>query len=228
MLKIAVRSPVPPVRSTRRDCARMRQVALGIAALSASAGPLGSLEGRAAAQGTIERPLDRRPYVVEIEPHLLATPFNPPGSGTGAGLGAGVRASFEIVPEGFVRSINDSVAIGVGADFLHYQGNGVVLPGVCTRFVPGPNGTNVCVEVSHTGGSSNYAFLPVTMQWNFWLTRQWSVFGEPGLMLYWFDYVTFGAFPVLYLGGRFHITDAVTLTLRIGYPTLSLGASFLF
>jgi hypothetical protein len=33
---------------------------------------------------------------------------------------------------------------------------------------------------------------------------------------------------VLYAGGRYHITDRITLTIRIGYPTFSIGASFLF
>jgi hypothetical protein len=114
----------------------------------------------------------------------------------------------------------------VGADFVHYQGNGNV-SGVCTRYAPGPANTNVCVEVSGTGGPTNYAFLPVTMQWNFWLARRWSVFGEPGLMLYWLDYRTLGVYPAFYAGGRFHMLDWLTLTLRIGYPTLSLGLSFL-
>jgi hypothetical protein len=196
------------------------------AALAAAVGTL-AVEGNARAQSTILRPGDRAPYLFELEPHLLATPFNPPGDGTGSGLGAGVRANFEVLHEGFVSSINDSVALSVGADFLHYQGSGPPAPGVCRRYVPGPGGTNVCVEVSQTGGPSNYAFLPVAMQWNFWLARQWSVFGEPAVILYWFDYRTLGAYPALYLGGRFHISDTLTLTLRIGYPTLSLGVSFL-
>lgn len=181
----------------------------------------------AVAQSTINRPGDRTHYQFEVEPHFIANFFDPPGGGTGAGLGAGVRASFEIVPLGFVDSINDSIAIGVGADFVHYQGIGV-RPGVCTRFAPGPANTSVCVEVSKTGGSSSYLFLPVVMQWNFWLARRWSVFGEPGLDVYWWDHGTVGASPAFYLGGRFHLTDAVTLTLRLGYPTISLGASILF
>jgi hypothetical protein len=196
------------------------------AIVSVLAAALVARADEAAAQSTIQRPGHHGPYAVELEPHLLATPFGPPGNGSGAGFGAGIRASFEIVHVGFVPSINDSIAIGVGADFLRYEGNGVVVPGVCTRFEPGPAGTNVCVEVSQAGGPSNYAFFPVTMQWNFWLTPKWSVFGEPGLMLYAFDYRSFGVFPALYLGGRYHFSDAVTLTMRVGYPTWSIGVSF--
>ena len=200
-------------------------VRVGIAA-SVIAATLAS-NGVASAQSTIAIPGERAHYRVEAEPHLVAGLFNPPGSGTGSGFGAGVRASVEIVDDGFVASINNSIAIGFGADFVHYQGSGAVTPGTCTRFVSAPAGTNVCVEVSQRGGPSNYALFPVVMQWNFWLTRTWSVFGEPGLSLYWFDYSRVGASPAFYLGGRFHISDGMTITLRLGYPTLSIGVSFL-
>ena len=36
-----------------------------------------------------------------------------------------------------------------------------------------------------------------------------------------------GIGPALYLGGRFQIADRMTLTLRIGYPTLTFGVSFM-
>lgn len=186
-----------------------------------------SLAGTASAQSTIRHPGDRVPYKVELEPHLTLGAFTPPGDGSGTGIGAGFRASFEIVHDGFVKSLNDSVAIGVGADFLHYGGTGTVNPGTCARFVTGPDGMPLCVEVHQRGGPSNYAFFPVVMQWNFFLTRKWSVFGEPGLSLYWFDYRTVSATPVLDLGGRFHFNDRVTLTMRLGYPAFTIGVSFL-
>jgi hypothetical protein len=72
-------------------------------------------------------------------------------------------------------------------------------------------------------------FIPVAMQWNFWLTTHWSVFGEPGL--------GFAAnrdrgagllHPVLMAGGRYHFTEKIALTMRIGYPAISVGASFFF
>jgi hypothetical protein len=181
----------------------------------------------AAAQSTIRTPGDRRPYTIEAEPHLALGLFGPPGDGSGGGWGAGGRASFEIVRNGFIESINNSVSIGVGADFLHYDGSGYVGPGRCTRFASAPGGAAVCVEVSQTGGPSNYLFLPAVLQWNFWLAPKWSVFGEPGIAIYVFDYDSAGVVPTLYLGGRFHFSDKVTLTLRVGYPTFSLGVSFL-
>jgi hypothetical protein len=69
------------------------------------------------------------------------------------------------------------------------------------------------------------------MQWNFWLSRSWSVFGEPGVSL---RYVSKGndSFKldpfVLWLGGRYHFEERITLTLRVGYPVFSVGVSFLF
>lgn len=70
-------------------------------------------------------------------------------------------------------------------------------------------------------------FVPVVMQWNFWLTTHWSVFGEPGVG---FAFNQFKgrdlAHPVIDLGGRYHFNDKISLTMRIGYPSVSVGASF--
>jgi hypothetical protein len=138
----------------------------------------------------------------------------------------GLRASIELAHTAFVSRIDDSVAISFGADWLHYDGNGDARSAGCTRFVPGPAGTRVCVAVSGPGGSANYLFLPVAMQWNFWLSRRWSAFVEPGLSLYWVENDHLGAIPALTLGGRVHLTKEIAITLRLGYPTFSLGASF--
>jgi hypothetical protein len=74
-------------------------------------------------------------------------------------------------------------------------------------------------------------WVPIVMQWNFYISRNWSVFGEPGFAIRIesydgpesgtsFDYLH------MYVGGRFHFTDNVTLTMRIGYPTFAAGVSF--
>ncbi|HTB72126.1 MAG TPA: hypothetical protein VK762_02725, partial [Polyangiaceae bacterium] len=68
--------------------------------------------------------------------------------------------------------------------------------------------------------------VPIVMQWNFWLSTHWSVFGEPGLAFGSGDRSTI-VWPVFYAGGRFHFTDRVALTMRLGYPDFSLGVSFL-
>jgi hypothetical protein len=178
------------------------------------------------AQSTIRTPGVRPNAAFELEPHLVLGPFDPPGPGPGSdgGFGAGIRTSFEIVPDGFIGKINDSVAIGVGLDVVKYDHTS---RGECEDFTSGLNGTRICTEVDGSG-SSVYYLVPAVMQWNFWLARRWSVFGEPGFLLrYDNDDIGFSPF-VLYAGGRFHFSDDVALTLRIGYPTFSLGVSFLF
>ena len=178
------------------------------------------------AQSAIKRPGDHPRYFFEAEPHLVAGLFDPPGFGGGTGLGAGFRGTVELVKNGFIAQLNNSVGIGFGVDYLRYDGwQGP--RGTCERFVSGPSGVPVCVRASSSINHVNYFYLPVVMQWNFWLHRKWSVFGEPGLALYLQDgQLEFTPF-VLYVGGRYHLTERISLTLRLGYPSFSFGASFL-
>jgi hypothetical protein len=134
---------------------------------------------------TIKQPGAHPDYVFEAEPHLLVAPFDD------FRPGVGFRGTFEIVHNGFISRINNSVGIGVGADW-----------------------------------TKDHFRLPVVMQWNFWLSRNWSVFGEPGGL------IDFGKgktrpHPAFYAGGRFHFTERITLTMRVGHPTASVGVSFL-
>jgi hypothetical protein len=181
---------------------------------------------RASAQNTIRAGGSRPGYSVELEPHLLLTPFSPPGVGTGNGFGIGARGTFEILREGFIPSVNDSVGIGVGLDWIHYDGSRVEEEARCLRVEQAPNGIPVCVEVA---GDTDYLWIPVVMQWNFWLHRKWSAFGEPGIALRVDDMEDFGLSPfVLYVGGRYHLSDRFSLTIRLGYPAFSFGGSFMF
>jgi hypothetical protein len=70
--------------------------------------------------------------------------------------------------------------------------------------------------------------VPIVLQWNFWLSTHWSVFGEPGVAIAsagpWSPFDPF----IFYVGGRYHFTERIALTMRIGYPDASVGASFLF
>ena len=167
-------------------------------------------------------------YAAELEPHLVFG-SGPPGRGAGSGGGIGLRASVVLVPDGFIRGVNDSVAIGFGLDFGHYAArygfNGY--RDECLHFEPGPAGTAVCTDVTSNGGTYNYVFVPVVMQWNFWLTERFSAFGEPGLTFYHLGNYGFSATGALYLGGRLRLADRITLTARIGYPTLAIGVSFM-
>lgn len=176
----------------------------------------------------IDRPGAHERYFFEAEPHFVLGPFDPPGAGfeDQAGVGLGFRGTFEIVDNGFVRSINNTVGIGVGVDYARFNGRGCVV-----RVDPVGPRRRECTEFGDR--AINVLWLPVVMQWNFFISRNWSVFGEPGIAFR-FDNnnieedLHFNIDPfVLYLGGRFHFTDRITLTMRVGYPTFSVGVSFL-
>jgi hypothetical protein len=150
-----------------------------------------STPARADEQSIIRQYGEHPHYIAELEPHFILGFGYPFDRGNYAGLG--FRATFHIT-DGFVKTINDSIGIGVGMDFA---------PGYGDWFI-----------------------VPVVMQWNFWLSTHWSVFGEPGIAF------TNGPVSVIdpfifYAGGRFHFTDRIALTMRVGYPDFSIGVSFL-
>jgi len=166
----------------------------------------------------IKSPGDHSRYVFEPEPHLLLGYIDAPGVASGAGVGLGFRGTVILVNNGFVRSINNSVGIGFGIDWVHYSHRN----DYCS---PNPNGG--CYSDSQ---SVNNLWFPVVMQWNFFLSRQWSVFGEPGVAV---RYTGFQGGhdtqlePAFFAGGRWHFSDSMTLTMRLGYPTISVGVSFM-
>ena len=156
-----------------------------------------TLTGEASAVNTIRRPGLHPNYVFEAEPHLVVGYDVPGGRGSGGfdhGFGPGFRGTIELVDNGFVKTINNTVGIGFGVDWLS--------------------------PFDH-----NVFWVPVVMQWNFWLSDKWSVFGEPGGGIY-FGKAS-GVRPAFYAGGRFHFSDSVALTLRVGYPNVAVGVSFL-
>jgi len=153
-------------------------------------------------------------YSVEIEPHLDVSFIGFVEYGTGFGPGA--RFSIPVMSPGFIKTINDSIAISFGADLLRYNAHGYR----CTSF-----------------GCNDQTFwtlyFPVALQWNFWLTDSWSVFGEPGFAFRQVaDCGEFGCpnksrfYGAFYAGARYHFSDTLALTLRAGYPTgFSVGLS---
>jgi hypothetical protein len=174
---------------------------------------IGVSSSPARADDTIKHPGAHPAYNFEVEPHLLLGWDNVYAND---GYGLGVRFSIPIVDNGFVSTINNSVAISFGLDLVHYDG--CWYRGDC---------------------QANYIHLPVVMQWNFYVASRWSVFGEPGLVIYhgFFDdcppdvgcpgrpRVT-SIEPALYLGGRYYFNDKMSLTMRIGFPSISVGISF--
>lgn len=168
----------------------------------------------------IKQPGNHANYSVEAEPHALLGLWGVPGPGEGTGFGLGFRASIPLVKNGFVSSINNNVAISFGLDWTHYKINDW-----CGRYWP--NGQAVYCTYDD---DFDFFFVPVVMQWNFFLSENWSVFGEPGLGFRFNDdhYVdTWDLDFAMYVGGRFHFSRAVSLTMRLGWPgAFSIGASF--
>lgn len=154
----------------------------------------------------IKSPSAHPTYRAELEPHLNILLYRASYFGRGtyrrssrfAEVGGGFRASIEIGDPLFIPKINNTIAISFGLD------------------------TNSCRYC-------RYAELwsPVALQWNFFLTRRWSVFAEFGgivrsdgfLNNMWID-------PTVFLGGRLHFNDKIALTFRAGTPWVGIGVSF--
>jgi hypothetical protein len=167
------------------------------------------------AENIIRRPGDHIRYSAELEPHLNFGLFDYRyadyryGYFNTVDVGPGFRATIPIMDPGFVPRINDSVGITFGLD-LGFCGD------YCYR--------HVAVR------------SPVGIQWNFFVTPRFNVFADIGFVL------GFDAAPdnrygyrgnsifypdFFFMGGlRYLFTDKVGLTVRVGYPFVSVGVSF--
>lgn len=163
------------------------------------------------AQLIIRNPSDHPDYRAELEPHGVMVPWgNTFGYGRGLGryhfsVGAGFRATIEIV-DPVIPKLNNTIGITFGIDLTNC--------GYCDP--------------------DQYSFwFPIGAQWNFFLTRKWSVFAEVGFIPHsngFFDgRYTDAIFvePMFELGGRYHFRDKITLTMRLGIPFITVGVSFM-
>ena len=179
------------------------------------------------AHAQIRSPNRHPHYHVELEPHLVLQWTNQP-FWNDDGVGLGVRASIPVIDNGPVPSINNSFAIGFGLDWAHFDGCGP-WNGAC---------------------SADSFMLPLVVQWNFYFTEWFSLFPELGLVieharLGWDGNVPQNCARVngvnvcrgnashtyvelaLWLGARFAVSQSVAFTLRLGTPSILLGASFM-
>jgi hypothetical protein len=92
----------------------------------------------------------------------------------------------------------------------------------------------------NSGCNANEFTLPIAVQWNFYFSKLISAFPELGLGIRhvsWDSAVVCGPGGrctgsdtgvdlVLWLGVRFHLARSFALTLKLGTPSLLLGASF--
>ena len=188
----------------------MQKRAIAVGSILALAGFL-ELASEAEAKTVIKNPDEHPDYRAELEPHgtlvLWHRYYNRRYRYYGRGpfetpeFGAGFRATIEIADPAFIPKINNTVGITFGID------------ATTCRY---------CYREDVT------LWLPVAMQWNFFLTDKWSVFAELGLVprIDGFNDVYAYLDPLFELGGRYHFNDTVALTMRIGYPFINVGVSF--
>ena len=75
-------------------------------------------------------------------------------------------------------------------------------------------------------GSGTY-HLSGAMQWNFWLSQRFSVFGAPGVGVRFSD-GNADFWPAFGAGGRLHFGPNLALTVRAGFPVSAIGISLFF
>ncbi len=182
-----------------------------------------------AAHAQIRDPGDHPKYSVDLEPHFVVEWDDSDTDYTNSdGFGLGLRASIPVVDNGPVTTINNTLAVGFGLDWAHFDGD-------CQNIVI--NGARL--GVSCTG---DHIVVPVVAQWNFFFTPVVSAFGEAGLAFQHAsaqvscDGVVGGicqathsendVLPVFAIGPRFTLSNWFAITVRVGYPYMTAGASF--
>jgi hypothetical protein len=193
---------------------------------------VGSLTWLAAAgaHAQIDHPRGHAHYTTELEPHLVVQWADQPVAASD-GIGVGLRASIPVLQDGPVTTIDNSLAISLGLDWAHF-GNS------CAYYY----GYNGPLRLPQGDCSANDFWLPVTVQWNFFFSQLISAFPELGLGIHHWTWSVnalcangnacrytgsdTGVDLALWLGVRFHLSKSFGLTLRVGTPSLNLGASF--
>jgi hypothetical protein len=153
-------------------------------------------------------------YAAEIEPHFVIAGIDK----YGAGLGGGVNVTIPIWQNAPFKGFDDDIGFGIGLDWVRYAG-----------YQPQePRGAKVLT----------YAlYVPVYLQWNVWLGSRASIFLEPTLMFRFARYPdtcplndcadTTRVMPTGSIGLRFRIVNHVAATIRVGWPLVTIGASWL-
>jgi hypothetical protein len=133
-----------------------------------------------------------------------------------------LRYTFEAEPHltlGFNGPIDVGGILGIG-----FRGTFPIVHQGFVRTINNSVGINVGLDLFPHDGKVD-VLVPVAMQWNFWFTKNWSAFGEPGFVL---GTGQQSLVPMLAVGGRYLFTDSVALVFRAGFPAFSVGTSFLF
>lgn len=132
----------------------------------------------------------------------------------GSGVALGGRVNIPIVDNGFIKSINNSVYISLGADIYNVSYR--------YRDRDGRGGPDRWDRRGFAVG------IPVALQWNFYFSPEWSAFGEAGINIYLDDVAPAPSYNwgIAAAGGRYHFSKSVSAQLRVGSPYTSIGFVF--
>lgn len=161
------------------------------------------------AQLIIKNPSDHADFRAELEPHGIIVPWGD-SFGYGRGKyaytrygfegGAGFRATIKVA-DPVIPRLNNTIGVTFGIDFTNCP--------YCYR------------------GQEFSFWTPIGAQWTFFLTRKWSVFADVGIVPFSDGfYQNLWVNPMFEIGGRYHFRDKITLTMRLGFPFISVGVSF--
>ncbi len=185
--------------ANRDGCARNTTAAAALAAGLLLAGV--TVAPSAEARSTIREVGNHPDYTLDLEFHFAVSLVQGPYANSGTGFGPGARITVPVVQNGFIKTINNSIAISFGIDWIHFG--------------------------AFDNSNVDNFYLPLVMQWNFWLTEDWSVFGEPGLALVLKTNRKTSAVPVGNAGARWMLTDDFAMVFRAGFPVMTVGFSFI-
>jgi hypothetical protein len=177
------------------------------------------------ARSIIKNPGEHPRYSVELEPHFVVDWAGTPGPHD-EGFGLGLRAAIPLFHNGPISKINNNMAISFGLDWT-------LADHACGARA---------IDWNDECEIHSYRF-PIVLQWNFFLTDIISVFGEPGFAIVHYRWDTWERCwapgycdhdghetelsPAFWGGARFLFTDNIGFTVRLGYPSLTAGVSFL-
>jgi len=182
------------------------------------------------AQSIIKQAGNHPHYGVELEPHLVLQYGGRWGGEEG--FGPGMRVNIPFFHNGPIRQINNNMGMTFGLDLTFGDAGPYCFNGYDPNFA---------------GDKCNVTefWLPVAMQWNFFLTKVISVFGEPGFAIahrrwnseYYcngngnpvcdYDNSDTDVEFVFWGGGRFMFSDSIGATVRVGWPSITAGINFL-
>jgi hypothetical protein len=139
--------------------------------------------------------------------------------------GQHIHYYFELEPEVIIvfgRNLDEGPGLGVRGS----------IPVMFNGFIPSINNIAVTFgfDKDPIGRGQTYN-VPMALQWNFWLHRNFSVFGEPGVFLQFRENDKTHLEFQVWGGARVHFNDYVGLTARVSLPNTpaaSLGVSFFF